>query len=181
MDTHPRWFGPVRFADLDVTARPRGLMSGTVTVAGRVFEIDRAQTATYHYFGRRLADSWCWISASEFEDAPGLRVEAAVATSRLWGRGRLPLGVGYLWWADGDRPQFTLSSVSGLIRHHRGGDSVTIDTVRINGRRHRIRASAPTTAFNDLGEGIRQTLLADLEFDGHRAVPGRVGLEFRGR
>ncbi|MEP7158686.1 MAG: tocopherol cyclase family protein [Chloroflexota bacterium] len=181
MDTHPGWFGPVRFADLDVTCRPDGLLSGSVNVSGQLFAIDRAHVATYHYWGRRLPDSWCWISASDFEDAPGLRVEAAVASSRLWGRGRLPLGVGYLWWTDGARSKFTLSSVTGLIRHRRDGDSVSIDAVRINGRRHRIRASAPPGTFNHLGEGIRQTLLAELEFDGHRAVPGRVGLEFRGR
>jgi hypothetical protein len=54
-----------------------------------------------------------------------------------------------------------------------------VDSIRLDVKRHRVRATAPVAAFNDLGEGIRQTLLADLEYDGLRAVPGRVGLEFR--
>ena len=181
MDTHPRWFGPMRMADLDVTARPMGLLSGRVTVSGRTFTLEHASVATYHYWGRRLPDRWTWISANEFENAPGLRLEAGVATSRLWGRGRMPNGVGYLWWTDGERSHFTLSPVTGLLRHSRNGDGVTINALGIGNGRHRIRASAPPDALNDLGEGIRQTLLGDLEFDGHRAVHGRVGLEFRGR
>jgi hypothetical protein len=180
MDTHPHWFGPIRLVDLDVTARPMGVVSGTVTVSGQTFTLDSSRVVTYHYWGRRLPDRWSWISASEFEDAPGLRLEAGVATSRLWGRARMPHGVGYLWWTDGLRSHFTLSPVTGLLRHRRSGTSVAIEALGIDGRRHRVRASAPAGTFNDLGENIRQTLLADLEFDGRRAIAGRVGLEFRG-
>ena len=91
----------------------------------------------------------------------------------------MPSGVGYLWLTDGQRSEFTLSPVNGLIRQHRDRDSITIDGIRLNGRRHRLRASAPSDTFNDLGEGIRQTPLADLELDGQPVVQGRLGLEFR--
>jgi hypothetical protein len=38
---------------------------------------------------------------------------------------------------------------------------------------------APGSAFRDISDSIRQTLVADLEIDGLRAVPGTVGFEER--
>ena len=48
------------------------------------------------------------------------------------------------------------------------------------GRKLRLTASAPHSAYNDLGEGIRQTLLGDVAVDGWGSVRGSAGLEFRG-
>lgn len=149
-------------------------------MADRTYRLANVPGALYHYWGRRLADRWAWISVTEFEQYPQQRLELIVANTKLWGRGRLPLPIGYLWTTDGDRSEFVVSPLTGLMRERRDGDSTVIDSIRLDGRRHRVRATAPAAAFNDLGEGIRQTLLADLEYDGIRAVPGRVGLEFRG-
>lgn len=179
VDPRPRAFGPFHPIDMELLVRPQARFNGSVTVAGDTFAFAEAPGIVAHYWGRRLPDRWCWISATEFEHDPDRRLESVVATSRLWGRGRLLVPVGYLWISDGQRAELTLSPITGLIRQRRENDSLVIDTMRVDGRRHRVRAEAPASAFNDLGEGIRQTLIADLECDGRRAVAGRVGLEFR--
>ena len=48
------------------------------------------------------------------------------------------------------------------------------------GRETHLTARAPRTSFNDLGEGIHQTLLGDLTLDGWGSCSGRAGLEIRG-
>ena len=48
------------------------------------------------------------------------------------------------------------------------------------GRKVRLTASAPRSAFNDLGEGIHQTLLGDVTVHGWGSSRGSAGLEFRG-
>ena len=48
------------------------------------------------------------------------------------------------------------------------------------GRGMHLVASAPRTAYNDLGEGIHQTLLGDATVDGLGSCVGRAGLEVRG-
>jgi hypothetical protein len=180
VNPRPALMGPIHPFDIEIVIRPLARFSGSVTLADRTYRLDDVPGAVCHYWGRRLADRWCWISVTEFEQNPSQRLELVIANSKLWGRGRLPLPIGYLWVTDGSREELVVSALTGLLRERRDGDSTVIDSVRLDGTRHRVRAAAPAGAFNDLGEGIRQTLLADLEFDGLRAVPGRVGLEFRG-
>lgn len=180
VDPRPALMGPLHPFDTEIVVRPLARFSGSVTVADRTYRFADVPGALYHYWGRRLADRWCWISVTEFEHNPHQRLELVVANSKLWGRGRLPLPIGYLWTTDGDRSESVVSSLTGLMRERRDDDSTVIDSIRLDGRRHRVRATAPAAAFNDLGEGIRQTLLADIEYDGLRAMPRRAGLEFRG-
>lgn len=40
---------------------------------------------------------------------------------------------------------------------------------------------APAEAYQDLGEGIRNTLVGSCEIQGHARAEGTVGLEHRGR
>ena len=179
VDPRPRVFGPMHPLDMELLLRPTGRVTGAVTVASETFAVSDAPVVLTHYWGRRLPDRWCWISATEFGHDPDRRLELLIATSGVWGRGRLPFPVGYLWTTDSQGPELTVFPLSGLIRQRRVGDTVMIGALRIDGRRLRVICGAPATAFNDLGEGIRQTLMADLVYDGQRAVPGRVGLEFR--
>jgi hypothetical protein len=44
----------------------------------------------------------------------------------------------------------------------------------------RLTATAPHHAYNDLGQGIRQTLLGNLSVDGWGSSVGQAGLELRG-
>ena len=66
-----------------------------------------------------------------------------------------------------------LRSVPRVVGFERGS------SLRLGGKSHRLHVYAPESVFNDLGEGIRQTLLADLTFDGLPAAPSSVGLELR--
>lgn len=179
VDPRPRLLGPMHPFDMELLLRPAARFNGVVTVAGERFDVVDVPGLLTHYWGRRLARSWCWISGTEFENAPERRVEVLTAWSGLWGRDAVVLPFAYLWTTDGHRSELTISPVTGLIRQRRLSNGIAIDMMRINGRRHRLTCTAEADTFNDLGEGIRQTLVAELTFDGHRAVAGRSGLEFR--
>lgn len=185
VDSRPWFFGPFQPTDIRLIALPGATFNGWVEVAGERFEVAGRPGAVTHYWGRRLADRWVWISASDFPDEPGRRLEAGLAWTRTWGRGPA-YPVGYAWTTDGERDDMMRSPVSGLARIVRrspsGADTVslTMDSLRPFRKRHRITVSAPTSSFNDLGEDIRQTLLADLSIDGLDARPGSVGFELRG-
>jgi hypothetical protein len=186
VSSKPWFFGPFEPTDISLIALPEATFNGWVEVAGERFEVAGRPGAVTHYWGRRLADRWIWISASDFPGEPQRRLEAGIAWTRTWGRGPA-LPVGYLWTTDGEHADLMRSPVSGLARidrSYRAGPeraSVAVTTVRPLGARHRIEVSAPVSAFNDLGEGIQQTLLADLSLDGLPARPGSVGFELRGR
>lgn len=184
LDPRPRVFGPFHPADLELITFPAARFDGWVTVGDERFDVSASPGAITHYWGRRLPDRWTWISATEFPGRPGRRVEALEAWSRTWGRGP-SLPIGYLWTTDGLRDDLTISPVTGLIRVQRdrpagGADlSISMSSLRLGGKSHRLHVYAPESVFNDLGEGIRQTLLADLTFDGLPAAPSSVGLELR--
>ena len=180
VSSHPKLLGPLHPLDLEHLLLPDAQFSGSVTVAGVDYPIHDVPGLFMNYWGRRLGDHWCWISATEFADDPRRRVEVLVARSSLWGQTWVQVPAAYLWTADEDGSEFTISPMSGLIRQRRRGMAVEIRGIRLDGTRHRILCEADAAAFNDLGEGIYQTLLADLIFDGHHAVPERTGLEFRG-
>lgn len=185
VDPLPALLAAARTSDMDVAAIPGTLFDGWVEVDGRRFDVARRPGVVMHYWGRRLPDRWIWVSASEFIDAPDRRVEALLGWTSTWGRGpRRPIG--YVWTTDGVRDEMTVSPLNGLIRVQRrleerdGMTSVILSSQRILGARHRLEVSAPVGQFNDIGDGIDQTLLGDLVFDGVRAVPGTVGFEHRG-
>ena len=73
-----------------------------------------------------------------------------------------------------------MSAVNGIIRARVTESGVNIDGRRLGRPRHRIVATWGEVPPNDLGEGIVQTMHADLAVDGISAVPGSVGLEVRG-
>lgn len=180
VDPLPPLFGRLHAIDLELFIRPEARFRGSVMVDGETFVVEDVPGMLEHYWGRRLPDRWWWISATEFEGAPGMRVEAGIATSSFWGKGRMPINVGYLWVGDGVRTDLTISPATGLVLAKGGAENLTIDAIGLRGRRHRVRVRAPEDSFNDLGEGILQTLLAELECDGRRAVAGTVGFERRG-
>ena len=181
----PWFFGPFQPTDIALIALPGATFDGWVEVAGERFDVAGRPGAVTHYWGRRLAYRWVWISATDFPDEPERRLEAGLAWTRTWGRGPA-YPVGYIWTTDGEGDDMMRSPVSGLARIGRrspaGADTVslTIDGLRPFGKRHRITVSAPAASFNDLGDGICQTLLADLSLDGLHARPGSVGFELRG-
>ena len=174
----PDWFGPLHPYDMELVVRPSAAISGTITIEGRTIPID-GPGGVCHYWGRRLPDRWCWISATGFDDDPSGRFEALVAASRLYGVGPA-VPVGYTWIQDGEGTDLVVMPLTGVVTVRRGDHAVHLASARVDARRHDISCRAAAADFNDAGEGIAQTMLADLLIDGRLRATGSVGLEFRG-
>ena len=167
--------------DTSMVVWPRARFTGTVQVGSERFEVQDVPGAFTHYWGRRLLERWVWLSATQFDGQPQRRLEGIVGgRSRLFGWLPSPVPISILWTTDGLRDEEIASAVNGIIRSRVTENGVTIDGWRLGGPRHRIVATWGEVAPNDLGEGIVQTMHADLTFDEMPAVPGSVGLEVRG-
>lgn len=163
--------------DLELTARPRARFTGTVSVDGEMFRVDDAGTCV-HYWGRRLPDSWLWVSAGGVGDGDAV-VEAALFQSRLWGTPGARVNGGYVAVDGGGRRTQIIAPVYGRITA-RGNETAFEIRARSRGQAVHLTARAPRTSYNDLGEGIHQTLLGDLTVDGWGSCSGQAGLEIRG-
>jgi hypothetical protein len=164
--------------DLELVARPRARFSGTVIVGGEIFRVDDAAGTLVHYWGRRLPDAWLWVSA----DGVGERdaaVEAVLFRSRLWGVPKPAVAGGYVAINDRGRTAQIIAPVYGRVTA-RGNETAFEMRARSWGRSMHLTARSPHATYNDLGEGIRQTLLGDLTVDGLGTCSGRAGLEIRG-
>jgi hypothetical protein len=173
----PDWFGPLHPFDMEVVVRPGATFQGIMIIGDREIVLDGPGAVT-HYWGRRLPDSWTWISASGFDDDPDARLEAFLGSSRMWGRAPGP-PAGYAWLRSGAGVDQTVMPLTGVIRVRRDGFDAHLSSLRADGRRHAIVCAAPAATFNDIGEGIRQSVLGDLWLDGRKRATGSVGLEFR--
>ena len=91
----------------------------------------------------------------------------------------MPLEAAYVWSTDGTRSDLVVSGLNGIVRTRPVPGGFALDSLRLGGPRHRLVATWGPIATNDLGEGIRQTLSADVTIDGVAAVSGTVGLETR--
>jgi hypothetical protein len=157
------------------------MFSGSLRVGSELFELSDLAGTFYHYWGRRLADRWVWLSATQIDGHADRRVEGLFAArSRLYGRVPAPIPVSLLWTIDGDRREELVSAVNAIVRVKSDRSKVAIDARGILGARHRLVASWGDVTPNDVGEGIIQTMHADLSIDGMKATAGTVGLEVRG-
>jgi hypothetical protein len=158
---------------MSLVSHPCAVFDGQVTVAGERFDVAAARGSVTHYWGRRLPERWHWISANSF-DGSDLTLECVLMRTRLWGR-RPTMSAGYLWLStDG----LTVSPLTGLITL---SGTVTEYTVTARGRHGttRLHCSARPAAYNDLGQGIRQTLLGTCRLAGSGLTDPRAGLEYR--
>jgi hypothetical protein len=165
--------------DLSIEIRPEVTFTGDVRIGGISHAVEGVPGSFAHYWGRRLADRWLWVSASRFAD-PTARVEVSLSRHRLFGRVPIPLTFGFVWISRADRHEVIVSGTRGLVRHRRRGARWEIDAISVRGRRHRLVIDGGTVVPNDLGEGITQTLLGNLDVDGVSADGQTVGVETRG-
>lgn len=164
--------------DLQLAGRPRSQFTGSIEVAGETFTLIDARGTLNHYWGRRLPDAWVWVSADGIGDRDGV-VEAALIRTRLWGHRRRGVIGGYAMIDDGGRTRQILAPTYGHLSVNGTSELFEINA-RTRGRKVTLTASAPRSAYNDLGEGIRQTLLGDVAVDGWGSSRGSAGLEVRG-
>jgi hypothetical protein len=147
-------------------------------VGDRQFSVPETQGLISHYWGRRLMDQWWWISASQF-DQPGIALEVSVARSRLWGLRAPALKIGYLWLRTPNSSHMVKSPVNGIINVTGRPDQFTVTARSVTGRTVRLSCTASMDSYNDLGEGIRQTLLGTCAIEGLATAVGSAGLERR--
>jgi hypothetical protein len=164
--------------DLQLVARPRSHFSGTVEVGGESFAFVDSRGTVNHYWGRRLPDSWAWVSADNLNDGETV-VEAALFRTRIWGAPHPSVTGGYVMVDDGRRRAQIIAPVYGRIAGV-GDDTCFKINAQSGRRRVRLTATVPRHAYNDLGQGIRQSLLGNLSVDGWGSSVGQAGLELRG-
>lgn len=162
--------------DLELISRPCSHFDGRVTVAGERFDLTDAHGSLTHYWGRRLPDRWHWISANAFSTTDVV-VEAVLMRTRLWGV-RPAMSAGYLWMRERGREHTLVSPLNGIITVSGQPQDYTL-VARGLGRTTRLRCSAEPERYNDLGEGIRQTLLGTCAIVDHGLTDSRAGLEYR--
>jgi hypothetical protein len=168
--------------DLELISRPRATFQGRVSIGAEAFEVPGADGCITHYWGRRLPDSWHWVSALSFtapdgRHVPNVALEASFLRSRLWGR-RPDMAAGYLWMQEGGRQRLVVSPLNGLITASGRLGELRL-TARYLGGSVRLLCSAPVDAYNDLGEAIQQTLLGTCRLDDRGLSCDRAGLEHR--
>lgn len=174
-------FSRLHAFDLELISRPGARFAGTVTVAGEKFDVGTAVGCVTHYWGRRLPDRWHWISAGAFATPdgsphPDLALEAVVNRTRMWG---MPpaLATGYLWIRENGRERLFVSPLNAVITAS-GGPGRLVLTARSPGQTIRAECTAGRGQYNDLGEGISQTLLARCRLP-DRGLSSQSGLEHR--
>jgi hypothetical protein len=172
---------PVRLLhpfDMEIASRPRAKFSGQVTVGDRIFPCTDVPGLVSHYWGRRLPDSWWWISANLFEDND-VAVEALLAWTRVWNSARVPMNAGYLWIEHQGAVQQVIHPLNGLMRVEGSPEAFTVRARRLGRPEITLRCVAVPNSYSDLGEGIKQTLLGDCLIEGIGDARGTAGLEFR--
>ncbi|MEA5054642.1 MAG: hypothetical protein VB093_14485 [Propionicimonas sp.] len=163
--------------DLELTAWPRARFCGSVEIAGHRFSIDQVSGTRVHYWGRRLPDSWLWVSGG-LGDEDGA-VEAALFQSRIWGALSPVVNAGFVAATDGRRKAQIITPVHGAITA-RGVETAFEINARGGGHALHLAAHTSQSSYNDLGEGVHQTLLGDLFVDDWGSCSGHAGLEMRG-
>src|SRR5262245_27331119 len=149
--------------DTTLVVWPDAVFNGWVTVAGERFNVTDLPGTFYHYWGRRLPEKWVWLSATHFEGHPDRRVEGLFGVdTQLYGRVPSPLPIGVLWTTDGGQREELVSGVNAIVRAKVLPGAITVDARGLPARRHRLVARWGDATPNDLGEGIVQTMYADL-------------------
>ena len=161
--------------DLEAILRPRVVFTGHVTVEGERFDLAKTYGTMTHYWGRRLPDRWQWISAGAV-DGSGPAVEVMAMTSKLWGVGP-SFPIGFLWTRESEEERLLISPMNGIIT--RSGELTDYLLVgRTPRRTTRLRCIADPGVYNDLGEGIMQTLHGTCTVGVDEAVL-QAGMEYR--
>lgn len=180
IDPAPGPLKVLRPMDMQLLSRPQARFQGSVRVGEQQFAISDAAGMLCHYWGARLPERWCWISASNLGGEDGA-VEAMLLRSRLWGLPHPRLETGYCFVTQGDRTRMLISPLNALMRLQGSRHEFQLHARPLTGgERIRLDCSATPEQYNDLGEGIRQTLLGTCRVDGATAVSGSAGLEVRG-
>jgi hypothetical protein len=164
--------------DLSLVSAPLVTFTGWVRYGDDQITLQRVPGMISHYWGRQLSPTWWWVSANQF-DREGVAVECTVLRSGLWGIPvRLPLA--YFYLKDSTEPEL-VRSPPAIARVTGSPEKFELQIRRFWAET--ITLKAVGRDYGDLGDGIINTLVGDLEiFKGDRLLArakGTAGLERR--
>lgn len=168
----------LQMMDLALVSAPQATFSGWIRVDGQPYDVQQAPGMLSHYWGRHLAPEWWWISANQF-DQSDVAVECSILRSNLWGIPvRLPLA--YLYLRHADRRELVMAPF-GLARVVGSPEKFEIQIQPLGGEP--VTLAGVGRDYGDLGDGIINTLVGDLEIRvGSRVIAratGTAGIERR--
>lgn len=168
----------LQMTDLTILSAPLATFTGQIHHGPLRVELDHAPGMFAHYWGRQLAQEWWWVSANQF-DRESVAVECLVSRSNLWGLPpRVPLA--YLYLRCGKERKLIISPPA-IARAKGTTEKFEIQFRPFAAKRITLRAKGRD--YGDLGDGIANTLVGDLEiWEGDRFVAraeGAAGLERR--
>jgi hypothetical protein len=168
----------LRMPDLVGVSAPLATFSGWIRHADHHVALQDTPGAVCQYWGRQLPSEWWWISASQF-DPPGLAVECYLARSAAWG---VPVGMplAYLYLRRNGKQRLVMAPFN-LARAKGSPESFEIRIRRPGART--VTLIGTGRDYGNLGDGIINTLVGDLEVREGRKLIGRAlgsaGLERR--
>jgi hypothetical protein len=168
----------LRITDLSLVSAPLVAFTGWVRYGDQHVNLQRVPGMISHYWGRQLSPEWWWVSANQF-DREGVAVECTVLRSGVWGIPvRLPLA--YLHLKETAEAEL-VHSPPAIARVTGSPQNFEIQIRRFWAET--ITLKAVGRDYGDLGDGIINTLVGDLEIlKGGRLVArakGTAGLERR--
>jgi hypothetical protein len=185
VDAGEEWIAPdlfpaklLQMPDLVLVSAPLAAFTGWIQIGEQRTQLHCAPGIMSHFWGRRLAPEWWWASASQF-DREGVAVECTVLRSGVWG---IPIGLplAYLYLRDGATREFVIAPPA-LARVRGSPEKFEIEFWRLGAET--ITLNAQGRDYGDLGDGIVNTLVGDLEiWKGGRLIAraqGTAGLERR--
>jgi hypothetical protein len=185
IDPGTDWIAPdifparlLRMPDLSGVSAPLATFSGWIRHAGHHVAVQDTPGVVCQYWGRQLPSEWWWVSASQF-DQPGLAVECYAARSAAWG---VPVGMplAYLYLRHKGKKRLVMAPFN-LARARGSPESFEIKIRRPGART--VTLIGTGRDYGNLGDGIINTLVGDLEVRQGRKLIGRAqgtaGLECR--
>lgn len=143
--------------DVQLKHLPLVVFSGTITIGSKEYKLDAYKGSVGHYFGRKAAENWWWLQATDMEES-GYHVSALAMRSGLLGS-KPVYKIGYVHI---ETPHWTRHITAPLARLSiQGGQpSLHLTYKPLFDQNVEIRFSGEH--FLHPRPGIRLTLLGDL-------------------
>jgi hypothetical protein len=171
-------FGLLGMTDLLLLSAPLTRFTGWIRHGGQQFILKDAPGMISHYWGRQLASDWWWISANQFEQED-VSVECSFFHTSLWGT-PIKSAFAYLYLHQNNKKEFVMAPL-GMATVKGTCEYFELGIKRIG--KESITLIGTGREYGDLGEGIVNTLIGDLEIRiGKKLIAravGTAGLERR--
>jgi len=148
----------LQITDLALLGAPLAKFSGWIQHGPLHVALQHAPGMIAHYWGRQLPHEWWWISANQF-DQQDVAVECAVVRTSVWGMPlRLPLS--YLYLRHANSRKFIIAPPV-IARVTGTPENFEIQFQHFAAKTITLKAQA--REYGDLGDGIANTLVGDLD------------------